>query len=292
MDQIGSNVAIALIVGVLLAAPAAAQDVKTVKVERGTVVLEQARGDSFVLGSVRAGEVLEVLDRQGSWYLVTPPAAQVGKVPWTRGWIHASALDAVSQAAAAPKTAPGRLMIRGFGHAGGTLFTARDSFDAILGTAFGSVYGAGGQVTFPNGVFAQVSADRFSKSGSRVLVSDDQLFTLPVPTRIVVRPIQATIGYRPVTSGVLTPYFGVGAGWHQLEEETPSIADAESISKGKVGYHVLGGAEVPVLPWVWLAGEVQWAAVPKSLGETGVSAVYQEKDLGGTTFRVKVMFGY
>jgi hypothetical protein len=58
-----------------------------------------------------------------------------------------------------------------------------------------------------------------------------------------------------------------------------------------MGYHLLGGAEYALLPWVWVAGEVQWATVPDALGESGVSSVFEEDDLGGTTFRVKLIFG-
>jgi hypothetical protein len=44
--------------------------------------------------------------------------------------------------------------------------------------------------------------------------------------------------------------------------------------------------------WLALAGEAQWTAVPKALGETGLSAAFGEDDLGGTTFRFKLIVGY
>jgi hypothetical protein len=44
--------------------------------------------------------------------------------------------------------------------------------------------------------------------------------------------------------------------------------------------------------WFWIGGEAQWATVPKALGESGLSAVYEEKDLGGVTFRLKLIVGY
>ncbi len=67
---------------------------------------------------------------------------------------------------------------------------------------------------------------------------------------------------------------------------------AQSISQGKIGYHVAGGAEFPLARWVSLAGELQWATVPKELGETGVSARFDEDNLGGTTFRFKFIVGH
>jgi hypothetical protein len=35
----------------------------------------------------------------------------------------------------------------------------------------------------------------------------------------------------------------------------------------------------------------QWATVPKALGESGISAVYGERNLGGTSFRFKLIVG-
>ena len=283
-----------VLAGLLLASPVMAQTKAggTVRVVRGAVVLEQPRGDSIRVGFVQPGEVLEVLDHQGNWFLVVAPPPKSGKPTWDRGWIHVDALELASTGSVvAPSRPKGRLMIRGFGQAGGTLFTAQDSFDAILGGSFGSLFGGGGQITFPNGAFAQVSVDRFSKTGTRVLVSGTQLFTLDLPEKVTVTPITITAGYRGTRMRPLTPYAGVGVGWHRLEEESPAVPNAAPISDGHIGYHLLGGAEYALLPWVCVAGEVQWATVPDALGESGVSSVFEEDDLGGTTFRVKLIFG-
>lgn len=248
--------------------------------------------DGVIVGTVDPGVVLEVLDRQGYWYLVSAPAAKPGPPSW-RGWIHASAVEVLSaSAAAAARTGRGRILIRAFGHAGGTLFTARDSFETILGGTFGTVYGAGGQIAFPKGVFAQVSLDRFRETGSRVLVSGSQVFRLQIPDTVTVTPIQLTVGYRDNGSRVAVPYLGAGLGWHLLSEESPTLSGAERVNNRHIGYHILGGAEFPIWSWLWVAGEIQWAAVPNALGDTGVSAVFDENDLGGTTFRFKVIFGY
>ena len=101
-----------------------------------------------------------------------------------------------------------------------------------------------------------------------------------------------TAGYRAPRSGLAVPYVGAGLGWHVLAERSPSVASLDSVTDGHLGYQILGGAEVQVLSFAWVAGEVQWATVPKGLGDTGVSAFFQEDDLGGTTFRFKVMLGY
>ena len=283
------TIAVALAAAVTVTAAAEAQTGATLRVIRPAVVLEQPRGDSIRIASVQPGQVLEILDQNGSWYLVEGPQAAAGKPAWNKGWIHASFVQLVNPLPARGRRRPaGTLMIRGFGHAGGTLWDAQDSFDTIVGSPFGSVFGGGAQVVLPSGAFVQVSVDRFRETGTRALVSGTRIFTLQSDTQITVMPILATAGFRSAAYGRVVPYGGAGVGWHRLTEEAPL---EETVTRDKVGFHVLGGAEIPVLPWVSVAGEVQWATVPKALGETGVSAVFGEKDLGGTTFLVKLILG-
>lgn len=291
MYRMGSSAAVAALTSVFLVSPAMAQTGSSLRVTRVAVVLEGPRGDSVVVGAVDPGTILEVLEQEGSWYRVSPPEGTSGQASWRRGWIHGGSIQLTKEAH--PRLAPrGRMLIRGFGQASGTVFTARDSFDAILGRTFGSMYGGGGQIAFPNGAFAQVNLDRFTKTGSRALVSGTQIFRLPIPDSITVTPLQVTAGYRAASSGVSVPYVGAGIGWHILKEESTSVAGLETARDGHLGYQILGGAEFQVLSWFWVAGEVQWATVPKALGDTGVSAFFQEDDLGGTTFRFKLMLGY
>ena len=287
--------ALATALGVLLASPASAQTETggTVRVTRTTVVMETPRGDSVRVGFAQAGDVLEVLERDGNWFLVLAPTPKTGKATWERGWVHIDSLEIATpgKLVTPPGKPKGRFMFRGFGQAGGTLFTAQDSFDAILGGSFGGQFGGGGQVVFPNGALVQVSFDRFSETGTRALVSGSQVFTLDVPEKVTVTPITITAGYRGAPAAGLTPYVGAGVGWYQLEEEQLETTNASRIDTRHIGYHVVGGAEFPLLPFLWLAGEVQWATVPDAIGETGVSLAYDEDDLGGTTFRFKVIVG-
>ena len=285
----------ALLVGVcslFATAPAAeAQTAATLRVTRATIVLDAPRGDSVRVGSVQPGDLLPVVGRQGNWFLVT---AQPGaKGSWERGWVHAGSVELASGTLAGPRQAPpGRLRIRAFGQTGGVLHDARDSFDALVGSSFGGVYGAGAQVVFPNGAFVQGGVDRFRKTGSRVLASGTQIFTLDVPARITVVPVLATVGYRVQTTPLVAPYLGAGVGWHVLTEDAPEGAAAERIREGKIGYHVVGGAEITLGRFLAVGGEAQYATVPKALGETGVSAFFGEDNLGGATFRFKVIVGY
>ncbi|HXW04503.1 MAG TPA: hypothetical protein VD833_04665 [Vicinamibacterales bacterium] len=274
----------------LFASLAAAQPAATVRVVRDAPVFEAPRGDSVGVGRVTSGAVLEVISRQGNWVLVHAPAGTTEK--WTRGWIHVTALELESGDLPGERPRPpGRFMVRGFGHAGGSIFAAQDSFDAIAGSPFGFLLGGGAQVVFPNGAFGQVSVDRTRETGSRTLVSGTQVFRLPVDTTITVLPVLATVGYRAAATGSVSGYAGAGAGWYKLTEESIALPDGGRSSDTFAGYHVLGGAEFAISKWIAVAGEAQWATVPDALGETGISAVFDEDDLGGITFRVKVIIG-
>jgi hypothetical protein len=55
----------------------------------------------------------------------------------------------------------------------------------------------------------------------------------------------------------------------------------------------MGGAEVRIRRWLGVAGEAQFTTVPDALGTnaTGVSSTFGETNLGGATFRAKVVIG-
>lgn len=284
--------AAALIAALAMLMPPAAwcQTTPTLRVTRRAPIMQDPRGDSLVLGTVAPGQELEIVGAQPGWYAVVTPAG----MQRPRGWVPAGAVQVITPLPGAPATAvasksAGRLMIRAFGAASGARFSAADTFGTILGSAFAGAFGGGAQIVLPNGAFVQASVDRYRKDGSLVLVSGTQIFTLAVPDAVSVTPIQFTVGYRDPAARRVVPYFGVGAGWHLLRERAASLPD---MATGHLGYHVLGGAEIPVGRWLAFAGEGQWAAVPKSLGTTGLSAAFKETDLGGVSLRVKLIVGY
>jgi hypothetical protein len=282
-------IALLLAAAPLVAAPADAQALTRVRVTRATVVMEGPRGDSVVLGRVAAGTVLEALQQIGRWIEVTTPPGTPG-IAWARGWVAETAVEYLDARPQARAEQGGEFMIRAFGQFGGSLFTSQDSFEAILESPFGTVIGGGAQVVFRQGLFVQAGVEQFSETGRRVIASSDQLFSTTIPVTVTITPVVVTVGYRQPTSNRLAGYVGAGVGWHVLEEETPTLANGSS-REGHVGYHVSGGVEFGLAPFLWLAGEVQWAGVPDGLSETGIGAVFGETDLGGTTFRFKVIVG-
>jgi hypothetical protein len=296
MDRLILRVALGLMAGMIFTTAAYGQTAEAPRlatVVRYAVILEEPTRDSAMVGAVEAGTALTILGKVDDYYFVRAPQSDP-PVSWENGWILVVAFEAVNRKSAAESThtpRDGKLKIRGFGNIGGVLFSASDSFETILGGSFNSAFGIGGQVVLPMGLYAQVSYDRLRDTGSRALVSGSQIFTLEIPNRITITPILATVGYQGLKTSGVVPYFGGGVGWYTLDEDSPSIPGSETLSSQHMGYHVVGGAEFPLSRWIALAGEVQWATVPGGIGDSGVSAYFEENDLGGTTFRFKVLFG-
>jgi hypothetical protein len=228
-----------------------------------------------------------VIARQGAGLQVDTPQG----FSRPRGWIQMSAIQLLTPLPGVTRaqTRRGERLIRGYASAAPTFFTAKNSVETILGSATGLMLGGGAQIVWPNGAFVLGSYERMRKTGNRVLVSGSQVFTLPIDDEVTVTPVSATVGYRSFSSRAFAPYAGVGIGWYRLREFSP--AGASEVSKGHVSGHILGGVERRLGPWLSVAGEAQWTAAPKILGETGLSSILEEDDLGGVSVRAKFIIG-
>jgi opacity protein-like surface antigen len=194
-----------------------------------------------------------------------------------------------------------RIAIRGFADAGLTVFTATQSFKAILGTPAGAVVGGGIDVGLTSNVFLSLAASRFRRTGERVFVFENQVFKLNEPDTITVTPLQLSAGYRFLgprpnrftRPSRLTPYAGGGVGWYRFSETSPHSTSTEDEKTTHAGYHLLAGVETPIRRWMAAAVEGQWALVPNAFGDSAASVarLYDEHDLGGFTLSVRIIVG-
>jgi len=198
-------------------------------------------------------------------------------------------------AGSVPARAQGRILepevrVRGFVDVGGEAFVASKTFDAILGDAFGTFVGGGGQVGWRWLEF-EVSASRFRETGERVFVTSGRVFRLGIPTTITLRPIEVTGAFRFPRLWRLVPYAGGGAGRLRYQETSQFAEEAENVRFTRTSYHIVGGAEVRVWRWIGAAAEVRYRSVRDAIGQAGVSHEFHEDDLGGTEVRVKIIAG-
>jgi opacity protein-like surface antigen len=214
--------------------------------------------------------------------------------------LFASPLVTTASAQAKPRPRPAAarpsrsVQIGGYAMVGRVNLAAVESFDAILGQTSGPIFGGGARVGLPfGGLFVDVGAWRYRDEGERVFVSNGVIYPLNVPVEVTLTPLEITAGWRFRVPRVarLTPYVGGGLTSMTYRETSAFSATSEDVEETFSGYHLMGGAEVRLMRWIGAAAEVTWSTVPDSIGQGGVSAAFNEDDLGGTTVRFKITIG-
>ncbi len=234
----------------------------------------------------------------------TPPApVEAEPVPLDEADDDDAQTSVAAQRGQRAPGSPRPVRIRLSGHAGVTSFTASDSFETILGSSSGAVYGGGAGVLIGRWIFVDVQVSRFSAEGERVFVTDSlEVFPLGIPTTVTTTPVDVSVGWRfapgPPRPGAPAagarrpgfrpvPFVGGGVGVLQYEEVADFAEAGDNVSESHSSYHVLGGVELPVTSRFGASVDVLHRWVPDALGEGGVSAAYGDTDLGGFTFRVR-----
>ena len=126
-----------------------------------------------------------------------------------------------------------------------------------------------------------------------MFVSGSEVFPLGIPLdgrrhpardhrRLALRErLVARLSRTRAAAGALTRY-----------KETSQFADAaENVDERFSGWHILGGAEFRLTRWLGVAGEIALTSVPDALGVGGVSEAFDETNLGGTSYRLKISVG-
>jgi opacity protein-like surface antigen len=184
------------------------------------------------------------------------------------------------------------ISLRAFGFIAEQAFSAKDTFDAVLGSSSGPFFGGGGQVVFSNGLFAEVSASRFSDTGERAFISGGQSYSLGIPVKITITPVEFAGGYRfHLRGSPLVPYVGAGVGSYGYSEESNIGDPSLDISVRHTGVLGMAGVEVRVQKWIALDVGAAFTHIPGILGEGGLSKETGEDDLGGASFRFRVTVG-
>jgi hypothetical protein len=203
-------------------------------------------------------------------------------------------LAVAAMLAAAPAAASAQEVdIKGYGLIGNMSFSASESFDAVLGTSSGVIFGGGAEVGLPfGGVYFGAGAWRFNDEGERVFVSGSEIFPLGIPLTVEITALEITGGWRfKNLSSRVVPY--AGGGWSSFAySETSVFAEHdEDVDERFNGWHLLGGAEFRVARWLGVGGEIAYTSVPDALGAGGVSELFDETNLGGTSVRLKISVG-
>ena len=209
------------------------------------------------------------------------------------GAMASSPAAAQTQTRRQPSASSG-IEIGGYAMVGQFSFAASESFDAILGTTSGVIFGGGATVGLPfGGLFVDVGAWQYSGSGERAFVVGDEVFPVGIPVDIEIVPIEISAGwkFRIRSLPKLFPYVAGGYTSFGYKETSSFSGTNEDLDERFGGYHLRGGAEFKLTSWLGVAGEVGWTSVPDALGNGGVSETFNEDNLGGTSFRARITVG-
>jgi hypothetical protein len=168
---------------------------------------------------------------------------------------------------------------------------AKQTFDAVFGQSRELFWGGGVQVALRSGIYVEISASRFRKTGDRAFVFNGQTFPLAIPLTATITPFEVTGGYRFRLWPMVIPYAGIGISRYASIETSDFANAADNVDTAHVGYLVVGGAEFRVHRWVGVGADVQYTRVTGILGGGGISRDLGEDNLGGTALRLKVMVG-
>jgi len=190
-----------------------------------------------------------------------------------------------------PRPQPPAIGLRAYGFADSTEMTAVETFRATLGsTTFEGIGGGLEVLRLWEGVFARLAYSSSNRTGERVAVIDTTTIPLGIPMRIELSPLEAGAGWRGDLgrNPVVGIYGGASLVRMRFRQESDFAQRDEEFDETFNGYSVFGGLDVTIANWVMIGAEAQYRRVPGGLGQSGVSQVFGETDLGGTTLRVMV----
>jgi opacity protein-like surface antigen len=271
-------------------------------------VFAQADARSPLVGRARSGDLLVVVGKENAWYKVRLPRdRRLSPTGPISGYIEARLVvisgpgGAIREPAGSTSGTArplagtgargwGALQLRPFGEAAFQSFTARQSFKAIFSSSTGFLFGGGVDLALARSLRLSVGVTHFQKTGERAFAFNGEAFQLGVPDRVSMTPITINLVYR-FKAKRFTPYVGGGAG-AVVYRETADFAEAgDNISKTGSAFQALAGVEFPMTRGISAALEGQYQGVRGILGDTGVSQAFSEKDLGGASVRVRLIFG-
>jgi len=166
---------------------------------------------------------------------------------------------------------------------------ASDSFKAVFNSSGGFSFGGGAKIDFAQGFFFEASFDYCKRNGYRAFVSGDKVVQTDLDTNVVIAPLSFSGGYQFLRNKNISPYVGGGFSFYYFKEKE-YITWEETSSYWYSGYHLLGGIEFLKRDKVSLSAEGKWSHVSDVIGHHGVSAYYEENNIGGLTIIFKINF--
>jgi len=156
----------------------------------------------------------------------------------------------------------------------------------------GGTIGGFVRVGFGKSFFFEAHGRHFQKTGERVFLADPsgEVFRLGHPLTIRMIPVYGAVGYRFLPNSHFAPFVTIGAGATSYKETSDVAGLVETQSSTKFSGHGALGVDYLAGP-LRIGVEVGYSTVPNTIGDSGVSKVYNEKDVGGLTVLARLAFG-
>jgi hypothetical protein len=195
-----------------------------------------------------------------------------------------------------PVTHARKLGVNGYGIVEIENMLASNSFKAVTTDKKSSLTFAGAGVDVVDiyqGLFARVAFTHTSTNGTRAFVdSSGRAVSLGIPLTIDITPIEIGGGWRFAPSSADTiPYVGAALLMQQYKETSSLGSASDNVDATDKGGTFFGGVTLKFGHFV-VGVEAQYRHVPNVLGASGVSAAYNETNLGGAVFRVTFGAGF
>ena len=203
----------------------------------------------------------------------------------------AAPLAAQSRLTLPPDDDAPSIALRPFFVVTGESMAATETFKAVFGQSFEPFFGGGLELVLRKGLYVDVTASRFKKTGQRAFRSNGQSFGLGIPLTATITPLEVSAGYRFRISQRVFPYAGVGVGSYGYTETSDFSDSEENVDTRHTGFLAVAGVDFRVHRFVGIAGDVQFTRVSGILGNGGISKEANEDDLGGVAVRLKVTVG-
>ena len=205
------------------------------------------------------------------------------------------ALPALAAALVLAGAGPAAALDWGIGVEGGysEMTNASKSAKAIFdGSKGGGTIGGFVRIGLGQSFFLEAHGRHFQKTGERVFVTDPagEVFHLGFPLTIRLIPVYGAVGYRFLPSSRFAPYVTIGLGATSYKETSDVAGLVETQSATKFSGHGALGVDYLAGP-LRIGVEVGYSTVPNTIGDSGVSKVYNEKDVGGLTVLARLAFG-
>jgi hypothetical protein len=182
---------------------------------------------------------------------------------------------------------------RAYVHLDEVWMAASQSFEAVMGTSSLTAGGIGVDIVdLWRGAFARAGISRMGAHGNRIFLVDDDVVSSNVPVAVRIRTLELGGGWRQRLPKypAYTAYGGVALLRVGFTEVSEVATEEENAPEGFWGNAIFAGVEAQVWKRMIVGGEAQWRSVPDAIGKAGVSADFNETNLGGFVIRGLIGF--